>query len=141
MSSSPVYRYPDILNIWGFLSFLTDTVTYEGMITKQNVCFVMFFIVKFLIVRRSSGSSVYRGIMVLGSPENHWRFCCPVMNNSYLSCVDPDGIDYFVLDHSRRTSDLCHCGDYVNCSNAIDVHRPSGNEAWSESFSRDSLNL
>src|ERR1700722_15161788 len=75
ISSSPAYLSGGDINIWGYLSFLTNTVMYEGTITKQNVCFVMLFIVEFLILRRLSGSSVYRGIMVLGSPENHWRFC------------------------------------------------------------------
>ena len=67
-------------------------------------------------------------------------FVC-TMNDNHRSCVDPDGIDYFVLDHSRRTSDLHHCGDYADCWNTISVHRPSGDDKWLESFARDSLNL
>ena len=50
------------------------------------------------------------------------------MNDNHHSCVDPDGINYFVLNHSRRTSDLHHCGDYADCWNTIGVRRPSSED-------------
>jgi len=35
------------------------------------------------------------------------------MNDNHHSCVDPNGINYLILDHSRQTSDLHHRGDYT----------------------------
>src|ERR1700720_3335179 len=63
------------------------------------------------------------------------------MNDNHCFYVDPDGIDYFVPDHSCQKSDLYQIGDYANCWNAIGVRRLSGDGVEFESFTHNSLSL
>ena len=43
------------------------------------------------------------------------------MNDNHHSCVDPNGINYLILDHSRQTSDLHHRGDYTARTRSVFV--------------------
>src|ERR1700722_18454797 len=63
------------------------------------------------------------------------------MNDNHCFYVNPDGINYFVPDHSRQKSDLYHFGDYADCWNVIGVRRLSGDDVGFESFAHDSLSL